>query len=404
MGEVVSKLFEPQPVDAYTRAARRLKGGDKARYFFAWEAWHKERLAKLAKMRRCVMWMTKRPLKSGFGQWHGELMAKRTALARLRHAALSIIHARERKVFLTWVAHSDALRQNGVGTDILRAMARRDNANMGMLLQEHLKLQSSDAAALDRHWLQTERGDTFLSWAIRHNNAMAARTLIGAGASVDGRTARGATPLLISSQLGHTSCLEALLKARASVDGECNGDTPLLVACQEGNADCASLLLRAGAAVNQAKSSNGATPLINACSRDHLDIVWLLVGAGASVNQAAHGGFTALIAASMEGLTPIVDALLRNGAHVDQARTNGATAIMVAAKRGHVECAEVLASFGAHTNPEMLQYMYNKASHKEKSSPPGGAAGKGGKATVRGAIRTARNTVKSMMTPRSTRR
>ena len=55
--------------------------------------------------------------------------------------------------------------------------------------------------ALDvRARLDTEMGDTLLTWACRHNQAAVVQWLLGQGAELDGTTAKGATSLLVASQ------------------------------------------------------------------------------------------------------------------------------------------------------------------------------------------------------------
>ena len=70
---------------------------------------------------------------------------------------------------------------------------------------------------IDAH-LDTEKGDTLLTWACRHDQAAVAQWLLEQGAEVDGTTALGGTALLIASQEKSVACVRLLLGASASVN------------------------------------------------------------------------------------------------------------------------------------------------------------------------------------------
>lgn len=347
----------------------------------------------LAKVKLAVRAMENLPLKRGMNAWLGMVQERRDALAALNRAAKGILNGREKKALVTWVQRSIAQRHDAQVAAILSAIApskrgrgggyshRRggdadeDVSKVAALLQEYVDAQSrpstntADGGGLDHHHLQTERGDTFLTWAVRYNRAAAARLLLSQfGADVDAKTVRGATALIVASQAGHSDCVHLLLKARSTVDlcNENNDDTPLLVACHEGHSECVALLLGAGAKVNQAKTSNGATPLLIACQRSHIACVRLLISAHPpSVNQVANGGLTPLIVATQEGHIHIMDALLQAGAKVDQARNNGATPIIIASTHGYSDCVQLLVTHGA-TPPAHPHVPRNNAPPKSE--------------------------------------
>ena len=174
----------------------------------------------------------------------------------------------------------------------LEAAARTKTLSLIAPIQERAALSiikgtiaSLPAAALSVH-LPTERGDTLLTWAVRHGHTDVVRLLLCKGASIDGVTLRGGTALYIGCQEGHDACV-ALLIARGAEVGCVNqrGLTPLAVACRNGYSRCAQLLLDAGAAADTVLiriHRSSITAMYVACQRGRLACVQLLSSHGAS--------------------------------------------------------------------------------------------------------------------------
>lgn len=80
--------------------------------------------------------------------------------------------------------------------------------------------------------------------------------LIGKGANVNARDARGVTPLVLASNLGFEEGVELLVEKKARVD-EANsaGETPLISAVHRRNLSLMRILLRAGADPDRADNS-----------------------------------------------------------------------------------------------------------------------------------------------------
>ena len=110
----------------------------------------------------------------------------------------------------------------------------------------------------------------------------------------------------------------------------------MLLSCRVRLFDVVDVLLAKGAEVN-ARDKSGATALIFASQddenreEDNLDVVNALSPRG-PMSRQGRGGATALMLASMDGLTDIVEALLAKGADVNAGDKNGATALMLAAE------------------------------------------------------------------------
>lgn len=145
-------------------------------------------------------------------------------------------------------------------------------------------LEAVSVESLEAH-LDTERGDTPLTWAARHGNEVVVKLLLGRGAQVDGVTERGGTALYIACQENHAGCVQILLDCNANVDqSNQRGITPLAVSCRNDNVKCAEKVLAAGAEVDKVLitiHTSSITAFYVACQRGHLDCVQLLSSYGA---------------------------------------------------------------------------------------------------------------------------
>ena len=103
MGASLCRCLEPAPLLASdSRAARRLKGGDRARGLFAWIDWREENLSMMAKLQVAVQAMANVPVKRGFNQWQTVIAEERAAKALLLSAVRGIINSKVRKVCNAW--------------------------------------------------------------------------------------------------------------------------------------------------------------------------------------------------------------------------------------------------------------------------------------------------------------
>lgn len=221
--------------------------------------------------------------------------------------------------------------------------------------------------------------------AVAHGSASAlTHLLLSHGAEVDGRDAKGRTPLWRAAERGQVRAARALIAAgadlQAAVDGKGVLDVafgrsvPLLeelvdrgaralappsdnlVCSAAGNGDLRQLglLLRAGGSPDAFDSRMPA--LLRAVSGGHVDAVALLLSAGADPNarRKVHSGEgstpkadgTALAAAERESL-PL---LLSAGADPNFAAEDGQAALMVAAAQGKAWKVKALLAAGARAD------------------------------------------------------
>jgi len=169
-------------------------------------------------------------------------------------------------------------------------------------------------------------------------------------------------PLHTAAELGHLSCMQALLM---DVDADVNesdqsGCTPLVVACSLGHADCAEFLLKSFADANHF-DARGVPVLFTACLSGSSACVTTLLRWGADANSktalrasaGCNGGRSPLWAACTSGNLESVRQLCAYGAlRVWQRREEQTlNAEMVAARAGHDHVVQWLKITRAFTTP-----------------------------------------------------
>ena len=194
--------------------------------------------------------------------------------------------------------------------------------------------------------------DNELTIAARSGQTATVRRLLeSSAADVNERCGEGGQfALMHAATLGHTTIVQALLEASASVDLLCDGGrTALMWAARNGHTSVVLALLQASASVDLQRHGSGCTALMYAAWYGDTTIVRALLQASANVDLQNHGsGYTALMAAAWHGHTAIVQALLQASASVDLQRTTGETALMLAAERGRTAIVRLLLAAGAN--------------------------------------------------------
>jgi ankyrin repeat protein len=269
-------------------------------------------------------------------------------------------------------------------TPLMRAARTGREAMLQLLLDEGAAVNAqvtkrSDELAAD----QAQTGFSALTFACRFGHAGAAKVLVGAGATIDARTASGFSPLQYCSQFGHHEALSAMIDLRVKACspshlsrcsralGEmpastvsCNlcprvqanvnhlgggGWHALFDACMNGHDEIIRELISAGANVNHARSSTGYTPLMFACQNKHEAAAIAMLTGGADPNQSNWKG---------EGQTPVqvcvssdspacLSAVLAAGGHPAAPGSKGAAPLHTAASNGQAACVQQLLRHGA---------------------------------------------------------
>ena len=133
--------------------------------------------------------------------------------------------------------------------------------------------------------------------------------------AVDNETA---TTLYIASRLGHTDCIEVLLREGAAVNSPEGrpafpGETALHAAAGWGQTETVELLLRMGANASQG-NAQAFLPLHNAAMWGHLKVVEVLLEASVDINSRSSNGWTPIHRAATSGEVESVRLLLERGA------------------------------------------------------------------------------------------
>lgn len=163
-----------------------------------------------------------------------------------------------------------------------------------------------------------------LARAAEEGDAAAVRSLIAAGADVNGRDG-GKTPLAYAARAGDTEVIGALLDAGADANSrDCSywGWTPLVNAIHKYRNDAARTLVERGADVNaragvcsSKDAGDGLTPLMLAAKYDNPEMVKFLLEHGADARATAYGGYTVLSYAVAGGSLGNLSDLDRAAAH-----------------------------------------------------------------------------------------
>lgn len=178
------------------------------------------------------------------------------------------------------------------------------------------------------------------------------RTLLGAGASVEQRDARGGTPVLAATAGNHLAVVRLLIEHGANVNAQDEQrDSAFLLAGASGFTEIVRATLAAGADI---RSTNryGGTALIPACERGYVDTVRLLLTTPIDVDHVNRLGWTALLEAVILGdggpaHTEIVRMLIARGAKLNLADAQGITPLQHALQRRQGAVSQLLRAAGA---------------------------------------------------------
>ena len=178
------------------------------------------------------------------------------------------------------------------------------------------------------------------------------RTLLGAGAPVEQRDARGRTPVLAATAGNHLAVVRLLIEHGANVNAQDEQrDSAFLLAGASGFTEIVRATLAVGADI---RSTNryGGTALIPACERGHVDTVRLLLTTAIDVDHVNRLGWTALLEVVILGdggpaHTEIVRMLIARGAKLNLADAQGITPLQHTLQRRQGAVAQLLRAAGA---------------------------------------------------------
>lgn len=209
---------------------------------------------------------------------------------------------------------------------------------------------------------ETQGADAGLIAASRAGDVDRVRELLGQGA--DPNATGALTPLIAAATVPrserHLTIMRTLLAAGAHVNGRApNGGTALSMAARSLDVAAVHLLLENGAEPNLI-DNRGTSPLLYSLlpydrEERHLEVLRMLLAGGADVNVRPYWNRTALMEAVSRGHAKIVQLLLAHGADPNARDDAGATPLMYAVPRPFLQATtadvvRLLAAAGADLN------------------------------------------------------
>eukprot|EP00434_Breviolum_minutum_P010165 symbB.v1.2.008972.t1/scaffold508.1/size221222/21 len=161
---------------------------------------------------------------------------------------------------------------------------------------------------------------------------------------------RGGSPLLFAAKGGHLHCMEELLRASASLEGNKEW-LPLHAAVQSGK-EAVQLLLSARA--SPSVPARTWAPLHEAARRRSVITTELLLNHGSPIDAATADGATALHLAVQQGHEETVQVLLSRGASAGCRALSGAAPLHYAVQQGHLQLVQLLLANNADPDQSMV--------------------------------------------------
>ena len=189
--------------------------------------------------------------------------------------------------------------------------------------------------------------------AAERGDAALVQQLLREGADLNGRDARGRTPIMAATHGNRPAIVKILIQAGADINLQDEiKDNPFLYAGAEGLLDVLKLLIDAGADT-RITNRFGGTALIPAAERGHVEVVQeLLTRTDVKIDHVNNLGWTALLEAVILGdggprRTEVVRLLIAAGANVNIPDGRGVTALAHARQRGYTGMIALLERAGA---------------------------------------------------------
>jgi len=178
--------------------------------------------------------------------------------------------------------------------------------------------------------VQNSTGETPLFWAVKHDGATTARTLLRANANLHARDSLGNSALHSAVSWNARNSVNALLDAGINVNvHNLNGTTPLHDSVRLGLTDIATVLINRGANL-EVRDSAGNTPFMEAVRAGYVGAAELLARRGAFTMTRNSNGDTPLHFAIMNHDSACINMLLNMGVSIHARNTRNRTPFQIA--------------------------------------------------------------------------
>ena len=234
------------------------------------------------------------------------------------------------------VGELQALLDKGLSPDASTSVRRISLLMLALPDADKVKLLLDRGASVNAR--SGRQYSALLIGAQYRESTAAMRLLLARGAQVgipagEGKAAADAYPTFFASHTGNAEILPDLRRAGDKIDDsvmmfEVAPVSPLQVAAAFNHLDVARTLIELGATVDPGDGRYDS-PLVGAVLANHPELVQLLIRDGANVNRIDEKGMTPLMyaAATDFGDSAIVDLLLKSGARTDVRDKDGLTAV-----------------------------------------------------------------------------
>ncbi|KAF5892576.1 ankyrin repeat and SOCS box protein 2-like, partial [Clarias magur] len=273
------------------------------------------------------------------------LSSSNKQFSRINHDAQNHLFSKEKGEVIAWTRHNGFLR---VTVESVKDL----DPFLSAIWNGDAKALSAIIQTKSRSVLKTNQE----GWLPLHDSAYyghvdCLKILLSAQPeTINRRTLKNQTPLLLAVSRRHSACVYYLLEKGADPNlANHQWETPLYKACEKGTEEAVGLLIRYGALTNKA-SIQGATPLHEAVASKNVEMCKLLLQAKAILMAKNIYGIDPTFTAAQCGAAEVLRFLLMKGADVNTQANDGASALFEASKNGHSEVVEILLANHAQVN------------------------------------------------------
>ncbi len=195
--------------------------------------------------------------------------------------------------------------------------------------------------------------DAILFSSVRYGMIAEAEKALKAGANINARGHKNATPLHIAVALHFEETARMLIEEGANVNLKDSNDiTPLNIAAFNGDLGIVQALLKARAKSDE-PDANGTTPLFMAVGSGNLELAKVFLDAGADTKRVILDGLALLHVSAMQGNLELTKTLFEAGAEVNALTVKQmddypakCTPVDIAELKGHKDVTDFLKAHG----------------------------------------------------------